>query len=71
MEEMDFHEMTQLTQDGTRKFINSSLDWIAEGDFRCRDGSRWSLDSKKLHLAGDATKVSDYYMLNTTDSVYS
>ncbi|MEO6674812.1 MAG: DPP IV N-terminal domain-containing protein, partial [Ginsengibacter sp.] len=38
----------------------------------CRDGFRWSPDSRSIAFwQVDATKIRDYYMLNTTDSVYS
>ena len=71
-EELDSHKIAQLTKDGTRKFINGTFDWVYEEEFGCRDGFRWSPDSKKIAFwQVDATKVRDYYMLNTTDSVYS
>lgn len=64
--------ITQLTTTGTRKYINGTFDWVYEEEFGCRDGFRWSPDSKKIAFWNvDATKVRDYYMLNTTDSVYS
>jgi dipeptidyl-peptidase-4 len=64
--------ITQLTFDGTRKFINGTFDWVYEEEFGCRDGFRWSSDGTKIAFwQVDATKIRDYYMLNTTDSVYS
>jgi dipeptidyl-peptidase 4 len=72
MENLSSHNLTKLTADGTRKFINGTFDWVYEEEFGCRDGFRWSPDSKKIAFwQVDATKVRDYYMLNTTDSVYS
>ena len=63
---------TQLTSDGTRKLINGTFDWVYEEEFGCRDGFRWSPDSKNIaYWQVDATKVRDYLMLNTTDSNYS
>ena len=63
---------TQLTTDGTRKLINGTFDWVYEEEFGCRDGFRWSPDSKNIaYWQVDATKVRDYLMLNTTDSNYS
>src|SRR5687768_11617294 len=38
----------QLTFDGNRKFINGTFDWAYEEEFFCRDGFRWSPDSKKI-----------------------
>ena len=71
-EDLTTHKITQLTTTGTRKFINGTFDWVYEEEFGCRDGFRWSPDSKKIAFwQVDATKVRDYYMLNTTDSVYS
>jgi len=65
-------KITQLTFDGTRKFINGTFDWVYEEEFGCRDGFRWSHDGNKIAFwQVDGTKIRDYYMLNTTDSVYS
>lgn len=72
MEDLSSHQLTQLTKDGTRKFINGTFDWVYEEELGCRDGFRWSPDGKMIAFwQVDATKVRDYYMLNTTDSVYS
>ncbi|MBS1928401.1 MAG: DPP IV N-terminal domain-containing protein [Bacteroidetes bacterium] len=62
----------KLTNDGTRKMINGTFDWVYEEEFKCQDGFRWSPDGTKIafwHL--DANKIRDYYMINTTDSPYS
>ena len=63
----------KLTSDnGTKKLINGTFDWVYEEEFSCRDGFRWSPDSKSIaYWQIDANKIRDYYMLNTTDSVYS
>ncbi len=72
VEDLASHEIKPLTKDGTRKLINGTFDWVYEEEFGCRDGFRWSPDSKQIAFwQVDATKVRDYYMLNTTDSVYS
>jgi dipeptidyl-peptidase 4 len=72
VEDIASHKITQLTKDGTRKFINGTFDWVYEEELDCRDGFRWSPDSKMIAFwQVDATKIRDYYMLNTTDSVYS
>ena len=71
-EDLASHKITQLTKDGTRKFINGTFDWVYEEEFGCRDGFRWSPDSRMVAFwQVDATGIRDYYMLNTTDSVYS
>jgi len=72
VEDLATNKITALTSTGTRKFINGTFDWVYEEEFGCRDGFRWSPDSKKIAFwQVDATKIRDYYMLNTTDSVYS
>ncbi|MEP7252997.1 MAG: S9 family peptidase [Ginsengibacter sp.] len=72
VEDLNSHAIKQLTKDGTRKFINGTFDWVYEEELGCRDGFRWSPDSKMIAFwQVDATKIRDYYMLNTTDSVYS
>ncbi len=72
VEDLTTHQITQLTKNGTRKFIYGTFDWVYEEEFDCRDGFRWSPDSRSIAFwQVDATKIRDYYMLNTTDSVYS
>ena len=72
VEDLATNKITQLTKDGTRKLINGTFDWVYEEELDCRDGFRWSPDSKSIAFwQVDATRIRDYYMLNTTDSVYS
>lgn len=60
-----------LTTDGNRKFINGTFDWVYEEEFFCRDGFRWSPDSKQIaYWQIDARKTKDYLMVNNTDSIY-
>lgn len=62
----------QLTTDGTAKLINGTFDWAYEEEFGCRDGFRWAPDSKSIaYWQIDATKIRNFLMLNTTDSIYS
>lgn len=61
----------QLTQDGSRHFINGTFDWVYEEEFFCRDGFRWSPDSKQIaYWQIDARKTKDYLMIDNTDSIY-
>ena len=72
VEDLASNNITKLTMDGTRKMINGTFDWVYEEEFGCRDGFRWSPDGSKIAFwQVDATKIRDYYMLNTTDSNYS
>ncbi len=71
VERLADHQIKQLTSDGNRKLINGTFDWVYEHEFDCRDGFRWSPDSKKIaYWQIDARNTKDYFMLNTTDSVY-
>ena len=60
-----------LTTDGNRKLINGTFDWAYEEEFFCRDGFRWSPDSKQIAFWQiDARTTRDYLMINNTDSIY-
>ena len=60
-----------LTTDGKRKLINGTFDWVYEEEFSCRDGFRWSPDSKQIaYWQMDAKTTKDYLMLDNTDSIY-
>lgn len=71
-EDISSGAIKKLTTNGTRKLINGTFDWVYEEEFGCRDGFRWSPDSKSIaYWQIDGSKTRDYFMLNTTDSVYS
>ena len=71
VEDLLTNEIKKLTFDGTRKLINGTFDWVYEEEFNCRDGFRWSPDSKQIaYWQIDAKETKDYMMLNTTDSIY-
>jgi len=64
--------MTPLTSDGTARVINGTFDWAYEEEFSCRDGFRWSPDSKSIaYWQIDATKIRNFLMMDNTDSLYS
>lgn len=72
VEDIASGKTTTLTSDGTRQIINGTFDWVYEEEFGCRDGFRWSSDSKHIaYWQVDARNTRDYLMLNTTDSIYS
>jgi dipeptidyl-peptidase-4 len=72
VEDLQSKEVKQLTTDGTDRVINGTFDWAYEEEFDCRDGFRWSPDSKSIaYWQLDATKIRNFLMINTTDSVYS
>ena len=71
-EDVSTGKINRLTSDGTRKLVNGTFDWVYEEEFGCRDGFRWSPDGNNIAFwQVDANKIRDYYMLNTTDSIYS
>ena len=60
-----------LTANGNRKFINGTFDWAYEEEFFCRDGFRWSPDSRALaYWQIDARHVKDHLMVDNTTSIY-
>ena len=73
VEDLTTKEIKKLTESkGLPKLINGTFDWAYEEEFDCRDGFRWSPDSKKIaYWQIDANDIRDFYMINTTDSIYS
>ena len=71
VEDLSTGAITQLTTDGTFRMINGTFDWAYEEEFSCRDGFRWSPDSKSIaYWQLDATKVKNFLMIDNTDSLY-
>lgn len=72
LEDLATNNITQLTKDGTSRLINGTFDWAYEEEFDCRDGFRWSADSKSIaYWQIDATKIRNFLLINNTDSLYS
>ena len=72
VEDLITHKITQLTKDGTDRIINGTFDWVYEEEFGCRDGFRWSPDSKNIaYWQIDARNIRNFLMINNTDSIYS
>jgi dipeptidyl-peptidase-4 len=72
VEDLSSHAVKALTTNGSRKMINGTFDWVYEEELNCRDGFRWSPDSRSIaYWQINDSSTRDYYMLNTTDSVYS
>jgi dipeptidyl-peptidase 4 len=72
LEDFATNKITQLTKDGTTRMINGTFDWAYEEEFDCRDGFRWSPDSKSIaYWQIDATKIRNFLLIDNTDSLYS
>lgn len=64
-------ELEQLTRDGSESIINGTFDWVYEEELNCRDGFRWSPDSKKISFwQMDTEGTGTFYLINYIDSVY-
>lgn len=72
VEDLAAGKLLQLTKDGTTRLINGTFDWAYEEEFDCRDGFRWSNDSKNIaYWQIDATKIKNFLLIDNTDSLYS
>jgi dipeptidyl-peptidase-4 len=72
IEDLTTSNIKALTSDGTNTLINGTFDWAYEEEFACRDGFRWSPDSKSIaYWQIDASSIKKFYMINNTDSIYS
>lgn len=72
VEEPGTSKIKPLTYDGSVTLINGTFDWVYEEEFACRDGFRWSPDSKKIaYWQIDASSIRKYFLINNTDSIYS
>ena len=71
VEDLAANKITPLTTDGTARLINGTFDWAYEEEFSCRDGFRWSPDSRNIaYWQVDATKIKNFLMIDNTDSLY-
>ena len=72
VENLATSEIRALTTDGTVTLINGTFDWAYEEEFFCRDGFRWSPDSRSIaYWQLDASNIKKFYLINNTDSIYS
>ena len=72
VEDIATGKTTQLTFDGTARLINGTFDWAYEEELDCRDGFRWSPDSKNIaYWQIDANRIKNFLLIDNTDSLYS
>jgi dipeptidyl-peptidase-4 len=65
-------QVKPMTTDGSVTLINGTFDWAYEEEFYCRDGFRWSPDSKTIaYWQIDASSIRKFYLINNTDSIYA
>jgi dipeptidyl-peptidase-4 len=71
VEVVEIGKIKQLTFDTKDRNINGTFDWVYSEELFCLDGFRWSNDGSRIaYWNVDASKVRNYLMLNTTDSIY-
>lgn len=71
LEDLSSSTIKALTTDGSLTLINGTFDWAYEEEFFCRDGFRWSNDSKSIAFwQVDAGSIKKFLMINNTDSIY-
>jgi dipeptidyl-peptidase-4 len=71
VEELATSAVKQLTSDGNSEIINGTFDWVYEEELDCRDGFRWSPDSRHIAYWQLDTRGTDtFFLINNTDSVY-
>ena len=71
VEVVETGKIRQLTFDTKDRNINGTFDWVYSEELFCLDGFRWSNDGSCIaYWNVDASKVRNYLMLNTTDSIY-
>lgn len=71
VEELSNGHITAVTTDGTDEIINGTFDWVYEEEFNCRDGFRWSPDSKYIaYWQSDSKGTGWFDIINNVDSLY-
>lgn len=62
---------TRLTNDGGDRYVNGTFDWVYEEEFSCRDGFRWSPDSRFIaYWRSDTDGTGVFDIINNVDSIY-
>ena len=64
-------KITKLTTDGSRYIVNGTFDWVYEEELFCRDGFRWSPDSKQIaYWQLNSEGVKEMRLINNTAALY-
>lgn len=65
------NKITKLTADGSRYMVNGTFDWVYEEELFCRDGWRWSPDSKQIaYWQLNSEGVKEFSLINNTAGLY-
>jgi dipeptidyl-peptidase 4 len=71
VENVGADKVTQLTKDGSRYLVNGTFDWVYEEELFCRDGFRWSPDSKQIaYWQLNSEGVKEMRLINNTSELY-
>lgn len=71
VQDLQTDKVIQVTSDGGGHIINGTFDWVYEEELNCRDGFRWSPDSKNIaYWRSDTDGTGTFYMINNIDSIY-
>lgn len=71
VEDLASGKISRLTTDGGGHTINGTFDWVYEEELDCRDGFRWSPDSKNIaYWQLNTEGIGDFYLINNLDSIY-
>jgi len=64
-------KIKKLTTDGARYIVNGTFDWVYEEELFCRDGFRWSPDSKQIaYWQLNSEGVKEMTLINNTSGLY-
>lgn len=71
VEEVESGQILPLTTDGNKEIVNGTFDWVYEEEFNCRDGFRWSPDSRYIaYWQSDTRGTGVFDLINNVDSLY-
>lgn len=71
VEDLASRKIKALTSDGARYIVNGTFDWVYEEELFCRDGFRWSPDSKSIaYWQLNSEGVKEMRLINDTAELY-
>lgn len=71
VENLPTGNIKRITDDGSDTIVNGTFDWVYEEEFGCRDGFRWSPDSKYIaYWQSDTEGTGTFDIINNVDSIY-